>query len=140
MRIFVFLPALFMIVQCGAQPLKDRAATGRLSAQVAELFKQNKVSEAFELLAPHWPIGQEDFESVKSKSLEYLDIYHERFAPAHSAVMVKEEAVKDFALRETWCVLFRNNAIRLTFIYYKNQDGWILNAFKWDDRLENIFP
>jgi hypothetical protein len=29
--------------------------------------------------------------------------------------------------------------IRILFTYYKNNDGWILNTFKYDDEFEELF-
>lgn len=109
------------------------------AGEVAELFRKNNVPDAFTLMAPYWPVSESEFNDVREKSIEYMNLFHEQLAPASRVVKINEQNVGDFAIRETWCILFQNTAIRLIFTFYKNPEGWILNAFRWNDSFEEEF-
>jgi hypothetical protein len=47
--------------------------------------------------------------------------------------------IADFSIRETYIIRFENTAIRVIYTYYKNNSGWILNEFKWDDSFAEEF-
>ena len=68
-----------------------------------------------------------------------MKILRDRFGKMESVIKVNEETIKDFALRETYILKFENSAIRLMYTYYKNEKGWILNGFKWDDSFDDEF-
>lgn len=137
--VLILLVSTLTASDAQGQSFRDKAEMYRLSERVADLFRQNKVDEAFAAIEPYWPISEAEFGSVKEKTHEYMDIYHERFAPASVITRVREQTIGDFAIRETWCVLFRNTAIRLIFTWYKNPDGWVLNGFNWNDSFEEEF-
>ena len=113
--------------------LKDVAATQELSKKVSSLFKENKISEVFAELTPYWPMPQNELDAMEQKTLSQLAIVKERFGSSFGFVKVKNETITDFVIRETYLVKYENAAIRLMITYYKNEKGWIVNGFKWDD-------
>ena len=68
-----------------------------------------------------------------------MNLLQARFGKTENVVKVNEEVIKDFAVKETYILKFENSAIRLIFTYYKNNSGWIINAFKWDDSFSEEF-
>ena len=102
--------------------LKDVSGTKQMSVEVTTLFKQNKINEAFQILTPYWPIPQNEIETLKEKIIKYTNIISNRFAK-----------------RETYLIQYENTAVRLIFTYYKSKNGWIVNAFKWDDNFTEEF-
>ena len=90
-------------------------------------------------LKQYWPIPSNEVDALEDKSIKYLNMVEERFGKAEETIKVKEETIKDVAMRETYLVKYENTAIRLIFTYYQNNKGWILNAFKWDDNFSLEF-
>lgn len=119
--------------------LKDSVEAKDLSKKVAELFSENKISKSFKELTPYWPIPQNEIESIEEKTIKYLNLIDERFGKAIGIVKVNNETINDIALRETYLIRYENTAIRLIFTYYKNNNGWIVNSFKWDDSFKEEF-
>ncbi len=113
--------------------LKDVAATQELSKKVASLFKENKIPEVFAELTPYWPMPQNELDAVEQKTLTQLEIVKERFGSSFGFIKIKNETISDFVIRETYLVKYEHAAIRLMITYYKNEKGWIVNGFKWDD-------
>lgn len=110
-----------------------------MSVEVTTLFKQNKINEAFQILTPYWPIPQNEIETLKEKIIKYTNIISNRFGEPFNYLKVKDETISDIAKRETYLIQYENTAVRLIFTYYKSKNGWIVNAFKWDDNFTEEF-
>lgn len=119
--------------------LKDINETQELSQKVVELFVQNKITESFALLSHFWPMPENELESLEEKTIKYLNLIDQRFGKSIGILKVKNETISDFAIRETYIIRYEYSAIRVKFTYYKNNNGWIVNAFKWDDSYEEEF-
>lgn len=119
--------------------LKDQSATQELSGKVAALFQQNKIPEAFDLLEPYWPLPKTEIDAMEEKTTELMNMLQNRFGSIFGHTWLRDENIADLAIRETWLVQFEVSAIRLKFTYYKNPNGWIINAFEWDDQMSEEF-
>jgi hypothetical protein len=132
---------IFSCIAINAQDdiLKSIAETQQLSEKVASLFKEHKVSESFTEMTKFWPLPQNEIESLQDQTIKYLNIFNERFGKSIEYVKVKNETIGDFATRETYMIRYTKHAIRLVFTYYKGNEGWIINTFKWDDSFDEEF-
>ncbi|WP_299682609.1 hypothetical protein [uncultured Dokdonia sp.] len=132
---------LFMGLQLAAQTkyLRSIAETQELSKDVVSLFKENNIAASFEQLTPYWPMPQNELDAIEEKTIKYLNIIRDRFGKPIDTLKIKNETIADVALRETYLVRYENTAIRIIFTYYKNDYGWIVNAFKWDDSFTEEF-
>ncbi len=119
--------------------LTDVDATQKLSKEVAQLFYDDYITVAFKKLTPYWPLPEDEIEALEEKTIRYLNMLDDRFGKKTELLKLKDERVGDFALRETYLIRYELSAIRLIFTYYKNDKGWIVNAFKWDDKLSEEF-
>ena len=106
---------------------------------INSLFNENKISESFEQLTPYWPLPLNEIESIEEKTIKYLNILEQRFGKSIGTLKVNNETISNIAIRETYLIRYNNSAIRLIITYYKNDKGWIVNAFKWDDSFTEEF-
>ena len=136
-----FMLLIFLCVSLSGQTkyLKDPNQTQELSKKVVTLFSENKISEVFEELSPFWPLPQNEINSVEEKTMKYLNLIGDRYGKSIGTIKVKNETIEDIALRETYLIRFDYTALRLIFTYYKNESGWIVNSFKWDDSFTEEF-
>jgi hypothetical protein len=119
--------------------LSNVVETQELSKEIVSLFNENKISESFVQLTKYWPMPQNELDSLEEKTIKYLNLIRQRFGNSIGTLKVKNETIADIAIRETYIIRYGNSAIRLIFTYYKNSNGWIVNAFKWDDSFEEEF-
>jgi hypothetical protein len=119
--------------------LKSITETEALSSQIVSLFSKNEIAESFDLITPYWPLPQNEIESLEEKTIKYLNIIEQRFGNSIGTLKVKNETISDIAIKETYLIRYEYTAIRLIFTYYKNDKGWLVNAFKWDDSFEKEF-
>lgn len=119
--------------------MKSVEETQALSKNIVELFEKNKITESFEELKPFWPLPENEIASLEQKTLKYLNLIELRFGESEGTIKVKNEHIADIAIRETYLIRYEYTAIRLIFTYYKNNKGWVVNAFKWDDSYSDEF-
>lgn len=119
--------------------LSTISETQELSKEVVSLFTENKISESFEQLSPYWPLPENEINSLEEKTIKYINILEQRYGKSIDALKVKNETISDIASRETYLIRFEYSAIRLIFTFYRNDKGWIINAFKWDDSFSEEF-
>jgi hypothetical protein len=119
--------------------IKDAEAAKQISQQVAQDFKENKISEAFNRIRKYWPLPENEINILETQTVSSLNLISDRYGRAESIVKVREEGIKDTGIRETYLLKFENTAIRIIFTYYKNNSGWIINSFKWDSDFDEEF-
>jgi hypothetical protein len=119
--------------------LKDANQTQQLSKEITALFFENKISKAFKDLTEYWPLPENEINSLEEKTIKYLNMIQERFGKAIGTSYIRTEKITDFAIRETYIVRYQYSAIRIIFTYYRNDKGWLVNSFKWDDSFVEEF-
>lgn len=138
-----FIIVSILLFSCYAHAQSDYlltiSETKSFSEKIAKLFFDKKISEATKELQKFWPIPENEIVSFEEKTIKYLNLVNERFGNPINYLKVKNETILDFAIRETYLIRYDNTAIRLILTYYKNKNGWIVNAFKWDDSFTNEF-
>lgn len=139
----LFIPLVFLFISLGLNAqekfLKDVQETQELSIKIIELFEKKKIPQAFELITLYWPMPQNEIVALEDKSIKYLNLIEDRFGKAIGIMKIKNETISDIAIRETYLIQHENTALRFIFTYYKNNEGWIVNAFKWDDSFDEEF-
>lgn len=137
--IVIFLGLCFIEITAQDKFLSSITEAKDLSKKVSQLFVENKIQELFKTLRQYWPIPDNEIDVLEEKTIKALNVTDLRFGKREEVIKVKEETIKDIAIRETYLVKYQNTAIRLIFVYFKNEKGWIVNSFKWDDNFSLEF-
>lgn len=138
--VFIFFASLhFVVAQKRVETLKTKEDTQKMSKEVISLFKDTKIKEAVEKMTPYWPISEAEIATFQEKTENYMNLLQGTYGAIIGTEKIKQEKISDFALRETYIMLYENSAIRLIFTYYKNKGGWTINSFKWDENYEELF-
>lgn len=119
--------------------LNDVDETQLFSEKVVNLFAQNKIKQTFNVLSEYWPLPKSEIKNLEKTTIEYLNFIDNRFGKSIGTLKVKNETISDFAIQETYLVRYDITAIRLIFTFYRGNNGWILNGFKWDDAFTEEF-
>lgn len=140
-KLLTLIGFLLFIFYANAQSdyLISISETKSFSEKITKLFFEQKISEATKELRKFWPIPENEVSSFEEKTIKYLNLISDRFGNPINYVKVKNELILDFAIRETYLIRYDNTAIRVIFTYYKTKNGWIVNAFKWDDSFTEEF-
>ena len=104
-----------------------------------DVIHKDDISESFDLITPYWPLPYNEMEALEEKTLKYVNIIEQRFGKSIGFLRVKRETIKDIAIRETYIIRHKFHAMRVIFTYYKSDEGWLVNSFKWDDSYTDEF-
>lgn len=121
------------------ETLESEIETQKLSKKVADLFKDNKITESFEMLKQYWPLPENELDALEEKTIKYMNILENRFGKRLDVTKIKDENISDIALRETYIMRYNFSALRIVFTYYRSENGWFINSFKWDDSFTEEF-
>lgn len=140
-KVTFFVLAMFFTLQNFAQIkyLKDTENAKLISKDVAQLFKENKINDAFEKMKVYWPLPENEIDNLESRTIQSMNLVAGRFGNSEEIIKVSEQSIKETAYKEVYLVKYEHTAIRLIFTYYKNKKGWMINAFKWDDNFTEEF-
>lgn len=122
-----------------SKTLSNQTETQKLSKEVANLFNDNKIPESFQILEQYWPLPKNEMDALQEKTIKYMNILETRFGKRLGVSKIKDENISDIALRETYILRYTYSAIRIVFTYYRSENGWFINSFKWDDSFEQEF-
>lgn len=134
------LTALLCVQSTLAQtPLSTKEEVAKHSQTVVVLLRNNEFQQAFTELKKCWPLPQNELEQLESQTVRQFNIVGDRFGTAIGTDLVADKVIKDYVLRKIYVIRFERHMIRVLLTYYKNNDGWILNGFKWDDDIDELF-
>jgi hypothetical protein len=141
MKNIILLFAFIVSFQINAQKkvLKNKTEINRLTEKVSNMFKDEKVAEAFNEMMLYWPLSEEQIVDFKEKSITDIAMIKTQYGNPSDIVKVKEEILGDIALKQIYFVRYDLSAITLEFIFYKNNRGWILNRFNWNPSFDKVF-
>lgn len=80
-----------------------------------------------------------EFENLVSRTKNQLKGNERELGSILGYDFVKEERVEDFLIRFTFVIKHDVTVTRWRFLYYKPEDGWMLNSFFWDNQVKGLF-
>jgi aromatic ring-opening dioxygenase LigB subunit len=96
-------------------------------------------SKTFELLQRYCPLPESEINDLEAQTSSQLQRVASRFGEIIGFEFIRNKQIKNFALQKIYVLKFERHIIRVLFTYYRNEQGWMLNAFSWDDRFYELF-
>lgn len=139
-KILTVVVALLIVHFAKAQSyLSSKDDLSKHSDRVMKFLKDSEFQKAFTELQNHWPLPANELTQLESQTIKQFNMVEDRFGNIIGTDFIKDMNVKDFVTRKIYVIKFEKHMIRVLFTYYKNDHGWILNGFKWDDQFEELF-
>ena len=101
-------------------------------------LKDSEFQKAFTQLQQYWILPENELLQLESLTIKQFNLVSDRFGKIIGFDFIKDMTIKDYVLRKIYVLKFEKHMIRVLFTYYKNDNGWILNGFKWDDQMEEL--
>jgi hypothetical protein len=102
-------------------------------------MRNGEIESAFELIKSQWLFPKEEIDSVHEKTVSQLDNLENRFGRPLDVTAIGEEHIGEIVIRLTYVIKHERHLIRWVFMFYKPKNKWILNSFKWDDKIDELF-
>ena len=86
-----------------------------------------------------FPIPEDEFNNLVTQTKNQFQMVKNRFETTIGYELFKKESIKDLMVKYTYIMKFEKHIIRWMFIFYKPTQGWLLNWFHWDDKIDALF-
>jgi hypothetical protein len=123
-----------------ADTLKDPGEARRLTDQVMAKVGQGDVENGLRILRPYLIIPPAEFDVMLGQMRMQLPAMSQRFGKSIGAEFIREDKIGGNLLRIVQIHRFERHVMRWSFYFYRGQDGWVLNTFKTDDDIRQLFP
>lgn len=97
------------------------------------------VDSAFVLIKSQWLFDPAEIDSVWEKTANQLPGLQNRFGDILAVSEVGSERVGELLIRFIYVIKYERHVVRWLFVFYKPRTKWILNSFKWDDSISELF-
>jgi hypothetical protein len=123
-----------------AATLKDAGEARKLSDQVMAKVAAGDTEAALRLTKPYLIIPDSEFETMVGQMKLQAPVMAARFGSTIGAEFVRQDAIGDSLFRVTYIQKFEKHPMRWVFYFYKGKEGWVLNTFRTDDVIQQLFP
>ncbi len=137
--LMVIITALFIQCTEAQSYLKNKVELSEHSERVMDFLKDSEFQKAFTELQEYWPLPENEMVQLETQTIKQFNMVADRFGDIIGVDFIKDETIKDFVVKKIYVLRFEKHMIRVLFTYYRNNEGWILNGFKWDDQFGELF-
>ncbi len=119
--------------------LKDLDEVRQLSKKTSEFISQNDLDDAASGIRNFWPMPAHEFEDFKLQAIKSFKSISKGLGEAYGYTKINEELLGEIVFKEVYFIEYPSSPLRLVYIYYKSQKGWIVSSIKWDVNFEEEF-
>jgi hypothetical protein len=80
-----------------------------------------------------------EFDAMLSQIPVQMPAISSRFGKATGYELLKEEKLGESLARLVYLQKFEKHAMRWYFYCYQGKDGWVINTFRFDDKVHELF-
>lgn len=117
-------------------PAEARQLTDRIMVKVGE----GDIESGIRLAKPFLIIPVAEFDVMLDQVKMQQPAMTQRFGKSIGHEFIREERTGENLLRIIQIHRFEKHAMRWSFYFYRGKNGWVLNTFKTDDDIRQLFP
>ena len=136
--LFSFLVLAFNLLNAQSS-LKSKNDITNHSDKVIKHMEAFDFQNAFSELQKYWPLPENEIVQFETQTIKQFNMISQRFGESIGSGFVKDLTLKDYAIKKIYVLRFEKAMVRVVFTYYQSKEGWILNGFKWDDEVGELF-
>lgn len=122
-----------------ADTLKDKDAAKELALSIMEHVGKGEVERGLNLAKPYLIIPDHEFDAVLNILRMQAPAIELRFGKTLGMEFSQVQEVGESLMLVMYIQKFENHMMRWKFYFYKPVDGWVLNTFNTDDKIELMF-
>ena len=139
-RIFTvaFCVACLWALPATAQTLDTLDDVREITRQAMENVIAGDYGEVFAVMAPYWPLPENELAMLSMQTLTQRNLVGQRFGDTLGIALAGETMAGDSIFRRTYIEKLEVLIIRWVFTFYKPEDEWLVNAIFWDDDIDAL--
>jgi len=96
------------------------------------------VPAAFKILKDKSALELEELDRMQDLTERQLKLVKPRYGKEIAYEFVESKAPCQSVLKYTYIIKYEKHITRWRFYFYKPGDKWIMNSFKWDDKIDQL--
>lgn len=137
-RILVVL--LVLCSSAMADTLKNPAEARQLTDRIMIKVGKGDIESGIRLSKPFLAIPAAEFDALLDQLKTQQPAMTQRFGKSIGHEFIRQDKTGDNLLRIIQIHRFENHVMRWSFYFYRGKAGWVLNTFKTDDDIRQLFP
>jgi hypothetical protein len=137
---FVLVMLFVLSGSAFAATLTNLAEARKLTDEVMGKVAAGDTEGALRLTKPYLIIPDSEFETMVGQMKLQAPVMAARFGATIGTEFVREDAVGASLFRVIQIQKFEKHPMRWAFYFYKGKEGWLLNTFRTDDVIQQLFP
>jgi hypothetical protein len=137
-RIFILL--LVVGASAMADTLKDALAARQLSDRVMAKVGEGDSEGGLRIAKPYLIIPPAEFDVMLDQLKMQQPMMAQRFGKSIGYEFIREDKIGTSLLRIVQIHRFEKHVMRWSFYFYRGSAGWVLDTFKTDDDIRQLFP
>jgi len=119
------------------------AASEAEALQICDSFIQRVMAgeydAAFQQIRPYFPISEKRFIKLAEETKKQHGLAQLQFGKPLGQVFVSAQTIKDTVVKYRFLEKFEWDVMYWEFMFYKPQNGWLLNGLGFDDDIQSLF-
>jgi hypothetical protein len=122
-----------------AATLKDPVAARTLTDRVMIKVGDGDAAAGLQLMQPFIIVPPAEFDVMRDQLKLQEPMMAQRFGKSIGQEFIREDKIGDSLMRIVYLHRFEKHAMRWNFYFYRGTDGWVLNTFRTDDDVAQLF-
>ncbi|MFM0527238.1 hypothetical protein PQR11_19890 [Paraburkholderia strydomiana] len=123
-----------------ADTLKGKTEARQLADQVMEKVGAGDTDGGLRLMRPFVVVAPSEFDVMLEQLKLQQPVMQQRFGKSIGHEFIREDDVGENLLRIVQIQRFEHHVMRWSFYFYRGNKGWVLDTFKSDDDIRQLFP
>lgn len=124
-----------------ADTLKSPAEARQLTDRIMTKVGKGDIESGIRLSKPFLAIPAAEFDALLEQLKTQQPAMAQRFGKSIGHEFIRQDKAGDNLLRIIQIHRFENHIMRWSFYFYRGKTGgWVLNTFKTDDDIRQLFP
>ncbi|HWY34655.1 MAG TPA: hypothetical protein VNX68_08410 [Nitrosopumilaceae archaeon] len=118
-----------------AKPEKDKERIEAVCDMFMQNFRDGKLSEALQLLKQNSVLASSTIDTLYSTITSQMKSIFPSYGRMLSYEFISERKIKDFIARRFYILKFEKSYLKFDFTFYKNESGWKITSFNYNEDL-----
>lgn len=142
MRLAVFFVLFVLSIDsaiCQPKSIPDLKQIPAFCENFMQKFKDNKISEAIELMKDYSVIDPAELDKMGILISNRIARLGDSYGKILSYEFIEEKNIKEFLLKRVYMLRFEKSCLKFDFRFYNGGSGWTVNHFNFTEQLEEFF-
>jgi len=129
---------LFAAPLCADEfPSLDEAQT--LISKAIDTFSAGKMQEGMDMVKPYWNESPDKIDNLVVQAKSQWDMISSNYGQKIGMELISAQPAGTSLTKMTWLAKYEKYGLRFTVMLYRNNQGWSIVNFTYDDQLSNLF-